>query len=75
METGHSILWEQFFHLEIGPLIIWELDHLTSGNRTSSFGIRDILWETGHGNGTRYPLGFGPLILWETSSGNREFGR
>ena len=23
-------------------------------------------------NGTRYPLGFGPLFLWETSSGNKQ---
>ena len=27
------------------------------------------------GNRTTYPLGFGSLILWEASSGNREFGR
>ena len=26
------------------------------------------------GNETHYPLGYRPLILWETSSGNREFG-
>ena len=49
-ETGHSTLWERFFPLES--------DHLSSG-------IRDILWETGHGKRdmlssgirTTYPLG------------------
>ena len=60
-ETGHSILHGNDFFL-------WESDHLSSW-------IRDILWVTGHGNGTRYPLGFGPIILWETSSSNWEFGR
>ena len=57
---------------------VWDLDHLSSGNRTIyHLGIGPlILWESGHplGNGTRYPLGFGPLILWEKSSGNRNLG-
>ena len=39
-ETGHSILWEKgnfipwetiFYALGIGPLILWESDHLSSG--------------------------------------------
>ena len=59
-ETGNSILWERFYPLGIGTLILWESDHLSSG-------IRDILWETGHGirdtlssgNRTTYPLGNG----------------
>ena len=50
-ETGQSTLWERFFSsgnrttypLGIGSLILWESDHLSSGNRTI------ILWETGHG--------------------------
>ena len=66
-ETGHSTLWERFFPLGIGPLILWESDHLSSG-------IRDIHWETGHrkwdtlssGIRTTYPLG---NILWDF--GNR----
>ena len=69
-ETGNFILWEA------GHLNLWErLDHITSWNRTTfplgsgtSSGNRDM------GNGTRFPLGFGPLIPWETYSGNREFG-
>ena len=47
--------------------ILWESGHLSSGNRTTyplgfgtSSGKRDM------GNGTLYPLGIGPLILWET---------
>ena len=36
-ETGNSILWERFYPLGIGPLILWESDHLITG-------IRDILW-------------------------------
>ena len=48
-----------------GSLILWKMDHLSSGIRTSS-GKRDM------GNGTRYPLGFGPLILWKTGHGKRD---
>ena len=48
------------YPLGIGTFILWESDHLSSG-------IRDILWETGHGkrdtlssgNRTTYPLGNG----------------
>ena len=41
----HSILWERFYPLGIGPL-----------------NLRD----SGHplGNGTRFPLGIGLLLLW-----------
>ena len=55
--------------------ILWESDHLSSGNRTTyPLGIGPlILWDSGHplGNMTCYPLGFGPLILvgnilWES---------
>ena len=74
-ETGHSTFCERS-SLGIGQLILFEPDHLSSGNWTTyppgfetSSGKRDM------GNETRYPLGFGPLILWETSSWNREFGR
>ena len=49
--------------------ILWESGHLSSGNRTTyplgfgtSSGKRDM------GNGTLYPLGIGPLILWETGN-------
>ena len=64
-ETRHSMLWEKghFFsgNRDILPsgnhFFLWESDHFFSE-------IRDILWETGHG--TRYPIGFGPLILWES---------
>ena len=63
-ETGNSILCERFYPLGIGTLILWESDHLSSG-------IRDILWETGHGKRdtlssgirTTYHLG---NILWES---------
>ena len=58
------ILWERFYPLGIRPLILWELDHLSSG-------IRDILWKTVHlkrdalssGIQTTYPLG---NMLWES---------
>ena len=53
-ERGHFILWdmgnsslrERFHPLGIGPLILWESDHLFSG-------IQDILWGTGHGKQDR----------------------
>ena len=34
-ETGHSTLWERFYPLGTGPLILWESDHLSSGIRTT----------------------------------------
>ena len=40
------------YTLGSGSLILWDTDYLYSW-------IRDILWDTGHGKGTRYPLGFG----------------
>ena len=53
-----------FYCLGIGPLILWESDHLSPG-------IQDILWETGHGkqdtlssrNRTTCPLGIGNLVV------------
>ena len=61
------------YPLGIGPLILWESGHLSSG-------IRDILWETGHwkrdtlasGNRTTYPLG---NILWESGIWGMDFNR
>ena len=58
----NTLLSEKRDNLPSGnDFILWEADHLSSGKRDM-------------GNRTRYPLGFGPLILWETSSGNWEFG-
>ena len=60
-ETGYSNLWERFFPLGIRPLIPWDLDPLSSGNRDKGNGT----WETGH------------AILWDSdhlSFGNQEFG-
>ena len=57
-ETGHSVLWGkvQFIIWETGPTILWK---------------RFVLWESNHlSSGKRttlYPLGFGPLILWENA--------
>ena len=61
------------YPLGIGPLILWESDHLSSG-------IGDMLWETGHGkrdrlfsgNRTTYPLG---NILWESGVWEMDFNR
>ena len=72
-ETKNPILWERFYPLAIGPRILWESDHLSSG-------IRDILWETGHGkrdtlssgNQTTYPQG---NILWESGIWEMDFNR
>ena len=51
LETGHSIPWERFFRLGIGPLILWEWGHpLGNGTRYPlKFGPL-ILWETSSGN-------------------------
>ena len=65
-ETGNSILWERFFPLGIGPLILWESDHSSSGNQTTTrLGFRTSTgkWDTlSSGIRTTYPLG---NILWE----------
>ena len=55
--------------------ILWKSDHLSSGHQTTyPLGFRASSGKWDMGNGTGYPLGFGPLNLWEISSGNREFG-
>ena len=64
-ETRDSILRERFYSLGMGP---------------HSLEIRLCNYPVGHsghtlGNGTRFPLGFGPLILWESSSEKTLFGR
>ena len=60
---------------ENGHFILCETGHSTLWERFYPPGIRPlILQRQPLGNGTRYPLGLGPFILWETSSGNREFG-
>ena len=78
LEIGLHSLWEAehplgngtHYPLGIGPLFFWKLDRV-------SFGIQDILWETGHiilwesdhlfsGNWTAFPLGSG------ISSGKRD---
>ena len=84
-ETGHlknfhgrrytlfSRKWDILF--SGNDCFLWELDHLSSGNRTTyPLGFRTSSGKLDMRNGTRYSLGFGPLILWKTSSGNREFG-
>ena len=60
--------------VETGHFIVWESDHLSSGNLTTYPGICDISWEMGHstlwerffsyGNRTTYPLGIRSIILW-----------
>ena len=80
LDKGHSTLVERFYHLGIGPLILWESDRLSSWNRaTYPLGIGPlILLESDHlssWNRTTYPLGIGHLILWESDhlfSGNRD---
>ena len=64
-ETRHFTLWERFFHLGIGPFILLESDHLSSGNRTTyplGFGTpsgkRDTVFS---GIRTIYPLRIGNL--------------
>ena len=72
-ETGHSILWERFYPLGIGTLILWELVHLSSGNRDilreSGLGERDTL---SSGNRDTYPLG---NILWELEIWEMSYNR
>ena len=66
--TEHSMLWGKGHYIiwETGHSILWDPEHLSSGIWNSyslgsgtSSGIRDI------GKGTRYPLGSGPVILWD----------
>ena len=72
---GHSMLWEKGHFIpckwDILPsgndLFFWELDHLSSGNRTNyPLGFGHISWKREMGNVTRYPLEIGPLILWKS---------
>ena len=50
-ETGYSTLWERFFPLGNGPLILWDSER-PLGNGTRYFlGFGPlILWETSSGN-------------------------
>ena len=69
--TLYSLGNGKFYPLGIGTLILWESDHLSSGNR-------DILWESVNGkrgtlsssNRTTYPLG---NILWESGIGEMKY--
>ena len=64
--TGDGAIFNLNERCKIQNYIILEKrDIQPSGNRTTY----------PPGNRTRYPLGIRPLILWEISSGNREFGR
>ena len=61
-ERGHFMLWETGHStLSENDFFLSESDHLSSGNRDM-------------GNGKRYPLGFGPHIPRETSSGKHSLG-
>ena len=60
---GTLILWES------EHFIVWESDHLPSGNRTAyHLGSGTFSWETGHSILLErfYPMGIGPLILWDS---------
>ena len=64
-ETGHSVLWGkvQFIIWETGHTILWKRFILLESDCTYPLGF----WTSSGKWTTLYPLGFGPLILWENA--------
>ena len=76
----NAVTWRKKNNKYIRIYIVWEKGHFKKfqvwqdnfyylGNGTFyPFWYNFFLWDLGHhlGNGTRHPLGFGPLILWES---------